>query len=725
MPEIEKSYNDLISKVKKYSPLSDLSMIEKAFDFAKKCHKNQKRKSGDPFITHPLAVAHILADHEQDPTTIAAAMLHDSVEDSKLSLTELEKKFGHEISYLVGGVTKLTRLSFSSKAEHQAENFRKMFLAMAQDIRVIIIKVADRVHNMKTIKFLPIEKQKEISEETRDIYAPLAHRLGMWNIKWALEDLSFAIIQTNEYKKIKSFVAEKRAYREKYIKDFIKSVEEELKKLDIKTKIKGRAKHFYSIYQKMIKQNISFDELFDILAIRIIVDSVKDCYTALGIIHAMWKPISGKFDDYIAMPKSNMYQSLHTAIIGPHGKPVEVQIRTNEMNKIAEYGVASHWKYKEGVSKDKKFENKLTWIRQLVEMQKDMKNAEDFLHSLKIDFFTDEVFVFTPKGDVHALPQGSTPVDFAYHVHTEVGHRCLGAKANGQITPLSQILNNGDICEIITSKEDQPKLGWLNFVCTANARQKIKQWFRRQKREENIKAGFDQLAKEVKANLINPNEVLNEEYLSPSLKKYNLKGQEELCLAIAQGEISALTIARKIKERFEKKFQQQAPSLEALVSKFKPIKKAKGSGIEVIGAKNIMINISKCCHPLPGDDIIGFITIGHGVSVHRQDCPNILNIKKEDKQRLIEVKWDEKRRDLTYSVNIEIKAFDRVGLLKDILTKISDLNTNIREANVKTNVGSFMTAHLIVDVRNTDHLNHIINTVKNLNDVFDVYRINK
>lgn len=404
MSEIDKSFEELINKLKNYIPPDEISFIEKAYHFSLKCHKNQSRKSGEPYITHPLAVAHILADHEQDTATIAASLLHDTVEDSKISLTEIDKKFGHEISHLVSGVTKLTRLTFSSKAETQAENFRKMFLAMAQDIRVIIIKLADRVHNMRTIKFLDQEKQQYIAEETKDIYAPLAHRLGMWNMKWELEDLSFSVMKPDEYQTIKKFVAEKRGYREEFIKNFISIINVELKKFDVNAEIIGRAKHFYSIYQKMIKQNISYDELFDVLAIRIIVNTVKDCYTTLGIIHAMWKPIAGKFDDYIAMPKSNMYQSLHTAIIGPYGKPVEVQIRTHEMNKIAEYGFAAHWKYKDGIAKDQKFETKLSWIRQLVDMQKDIKNAEDFLNSLKIDFFSDEVFVFTPKGDVHSLP---------------------------------------------------------------------------------------------------------------------------------------------------------------------------------------------------------------------------------------------------------------------------------------------------------------------------------
>lgn len=725
MSDTNKIYEELLNKAKKYIQKEDIPLIEKAFDFSQKCHKNQTRKSGEPYITHPLAVAHILSDHEQDSSTIAAALLHDTVEDSRININEIEKKFGHEISHLVSGVTKLTRLTFSSKAETQAENFRKMFLAMAQDIRVIIIKLADRIHNMRTIKFLSQEKQQEIAEETMDIYAPLAHRLGMWTMKWELEDLSFSVTRSDEYQKIKKYVAEKRAYREEFINSFINIVEAELKKFDVKAEIKGRAKHFYSIYQKMLKQNISYDELFDVLAIRIIVDTVKDCYTTLGIMHAMWKPIAGKFDDYIAMPKSNMYQSLHTAIIGPYGKPVEVQIRTNEMNKIAEYGVAAHWKYKDGIAKDQKFETKLVWIRQLVDMQKDMKNAEDFLNSLKIDFFSDEVFVFTPKGDVHPLPQGSTPIDFAYHVHTEVGHRCLGAKVNGTIVQLNYILKNGDICEILTSKEDQPKLDWLNFIKTANARQKIKQWLRKQKREENIQLGCTQLIKDIKSSLLSSEEVLKDEYLTDILKKYNIK-EDELYLAIAQGEISSLTIARLIKEKYEKKYLEEPPFLDTIVSKLKPVKKTTGSGIEVIGMKNIMINISKCCHPLPGDDIIGFVTIGHGVSVHRHDCPNILNLKKEDEERLIEVKWDERRKDLTFPVNLEIKAFDRVGLLKDILTKISDLNTNIIEANVKTKVdGSLMTAQLIVDVRNTEHLNQIINTIKKLNDIFDVYRINK
>ncbi len=711
----------LIEKVLSYNKDADVSLIKKAFEFAKKIHEGHMRLSGDPYISHPLAVSEILAGLEQDEVTIAAALLHDVIEDGDVSRGDLAASFSEDVARLVEGVTKLGRLTFESREERQAENFRKMFLAMGEDIRIIIIKLADRLHNMQTLKFLSREKQKETSLETKEIFAPLAHRLGMWRLKWELEDLAFRFLEAKKFEEVKEKIAETRLERESYLSDFNKKVNDVLGKVDIKAEIYGRPKHFYSIYKKMVEQNLEFEELYDLMAIRIIVDTIKGCYAALGVIHAAWKPIPGRFRDYIAMPKSNGYQSLHTTVIGPGGRPVEIQIRTREMHRVAEYGVAAHWRYKEGAT-DKEFDAKMSWLRQMLDWQTELKDAKDFMESLKIDLFVDEVFVFTPKGAVFDLPVGSTPVDFAYRVHTEVGHRCIGAKTNGRIVPLDQKLKNGDIVEITVGKVNNPSLDWLNFVKTTGAKTKIKSWFKKQKRIENFERGRRELQTELKKLLLDPKEVLLDENLDPVLKEYSLDDKEDFFVALGNGEISAYQAAKRLRLRWERR--HGAPPIEE--EEVKPLltptvrARKKAQAVKVTDIENVLVRLSMCCRPLPGDEIIGFVTKGRGVAVHRRDCPNVINLKPSS-SRLVQVAWDEKIKDI-YPVEIEVEAFDRVGVLKDILSEIAEIGTNVSGADVQTKRGSTAYIKLTVDVKDVEHLTKVIKAIRKTSDVYDVYR---
>lgn len=712
------SITELTKALEQYSPEGNTALVKKAYQFSSRVHEGQKRKSGDAFITHPLAVAQILVELEQDASIVAAAILHDVIEDGHISPEELKKEFDEEIVRLVDGVTKLGKISFLSRDEHQAENFRKMILAMAEDIRVIIIKLADRLHNMRTLEFLSPEKQKEISLETREIFAPLAHRLGMWRIKWELEDQSFRFLEPKEYFQISERVALRRKERERYVNDFIEKIKTELDKVGIKAQITGRPKHFFSIYQKITEQGLEFNEIYDLLGIRVIVSTVKECYAVLGIVHADWTPIPGRFKDYIAMPKPNMYQSLHTAVIGPLGHPVEIQIRTQEMNRTAEYGIASHWRYKEGEPQDKKFENKLAWLRQLIEWQSELKDAHEFMDSLKINLLVGEVFVFTPKGDVIDLPIGSTPHDFAYRVHTDVGHHCQGAKVSGRMVSLNYELQTGDIVEIITSKNISPKLDWLNLVKTSHARTKIKQWFKKQKREENLATGRQELEKELSRFWLDPKKFLTAEYFEPILAKIKLSDLDELFVAIGQGEISPKNIVHKIQE-IEKEKIEEIEETKPLLPKAAPVKEEPAKGIKVGGLDDVLVRLSRCCNPLPGDEIIGFVTRGRGISVHQKDCANIAGAPSE---RLVKVDWqlDEK---VSYPVEIEVKAFDRVGLLKDVSARISESGTNIVSLNVRTSRGSSALLNIVVDVKNIEHLRLIMQAIKNVSDVYEVYRV--
>ena len=647
---------ELLAKIKSYSPQADLKLVEKAYLFAHEAHKEHRRLSGEPYIVHPLAVANTVADLQQDHFTVAAALLHDVLEDADVTQEELEKLFGSQIVKMVSGVTKLGQLTFISREVRQAENFRKMFVAMGEDYRIIIIKLADRLHNMKTLKFLPEKKQQETALETREIFAPLAHRLGMWRLKWELEDLAFAYLETKKYEEIRAWIAESRTARESYIQEFTKEAKKILERVNIEAEINGRPKHFYSIYHKMVDQNLQFDEIYDLTAVRIIVATVKECYAVLGVVHAAWKPIPGRFRDYIAMPKSNGYQSLHTTLIGPFGKPVEVQIRTKEMHRISEYGIAAHWRYKEGVT-DKTLDQKMTWFRQMLEWQEELKDAKDFMESLKNDLFIEEVFVFTPKGNVFDLPIGATPVDFAYRVHTEVGHRTVGSKVNGRIVPLDYQLQSGDIVEILTAKKNSPNDDWLRFVKTAGARVKIRNWFKRQS---------------------------------------GLKKEQDPAVVVVPDELP------QIKPAYTKS------------------RSKKVAAVSVAGLDNVLVRFSKCCNPIPGEPIIGFITRGKGITIHRQDCPNITD-HGVPVERIVKVDWNQSHA-LSFPVDIEIEAYDRVGLFNDVLSKIAETNTNIFGAKVTTKRGSSAFLHLTIDVADVEHLNKIIKVIRSLPDVYDVHR---
>lgn len=715
MPEI--TLEELIKKVKTYLKDPDVELLRKAYDFAQKVHKGQKRRSGEDYISHPLQVAFILTELNQDCMVLAASFLHDTIEDQNISLVDIKKEFGKDIADLVDGVTKLGHFFFSTKEEQQAENLRKMFIAMAKDIRVVLIKLADRLHNMRTLKYLDADRQKNISLETREIYAPLAHRLGIGFIKWELEDLAFRYLEPEQFQDIKKRIAEKRQDREKYLKDFISRLKELLAEHKIKAEVYGRPKHFYSIYRKMQDQNISFDSLYDLLAVRVLVNELKDCYEVLGIIHADWKPVQHKFGDFIAVPKSNMYQSLHTGVIGKSGRPVEVQIRTYEMHKVAEYGIAAHWSYKEGKPITKKDSlERFAWIRQLLEWQKE--DAKTFMENLKVDLFTDEVFVFTPKGDVHNLPSDATPVDFAYHIHTQVGHRCIGAKINGKMEQLNYELNNGDIVEIVTSKVDKPSLDWLNYVKTSGARNKIKNWFHKQKKDENVKRGQDALEKAMLSLLLDLS-LLTEQNLEKLAKVFRLPGANELLIAIGHGELSPKLVAGTLKDINEEK---ELTSDEKILSKKAEAKtpfKTPAHGVAVIGVQDVLTRLAKCCTPLPGDEIVGIVTKGHGISVHRAACPNVVN---RPDVKNVAVEWDPHHK-VAYPVEIEIKAFDRQGIIKDIIDQIAEANTNLREATIKTKAAGVATARMVVEIHDLKHLTEIMNKIRNnIADVFDVYR---
>ncbi|MFA5104084.1 MAG: bifunctional (p)ppGpp synthetase/guanosine-3',5'-bis(diphosphate) 3'-pyrophosphohydrolase [Candidatus Margulisiibacteriota bacterium] len=712
----------LIEKIIKYDPQADLDLVKKAAQFAASAHEGQYRLSGEPFITHPIAVACILADLEQDIHSIVAALLHDAVEDGHVSEDSIRQEFGESVRKLVMGVTKLGKLTFESKEERQAENFRKMFVAMAQDLRIILIKLSDRLHNMQTLMYLPPDRQKDIAKETMEIYAPLAHRLGMWKLKWELEDLSFYYLEPEQYAKIKELVSEKKEERERYIQEFIEKVKDALLNVGISTQIAGRSKHFYSIYSKLVQKNVEFDDIYDLIAIRVIVDSIKDCYAVLGIVHSIWKPVPGRFRDFIALPKPNGYQTLHTTVMGSNGKPVEIQIRTKQMHRMAEYGIAAHWKYKEGVSGDETFDKKLSWIREMLDYQKEVKSAKDFLENVKIDFFMDEVFVYSPKGDVYDLPVGSTPIDFAYHVHTQVGHKCVGAKVNGHIVPLDYVLKNGDIVHILTSSKEAPKIDWLKFARTSGTRNKIKQWFKKEKREEHIVRGHLMLEDEFKRLGLDMDETLSKVSQESFLEPSGSGSFEDFCALVGSGEISFSQAMKQIRKVLEDEKILSTHEQETAKVKTPPQRsRAHSEGIRVVGMENILTRLSKCCFPLPGDEIVGFVTKGRGVSVHRADCQNVAK-DTESGHHLVKIEWDSDG-TATYPAGLDIEAFDRVGLIKDILAQISETRTNIDSVEVKTAKGSRALVNVVVDVPDVDHLKNIMTSIRKLSDVYDVYRV--
>jgi GTP pyrophosphokinase len=714
------SIEALVKLVDSYTQSDKGALLSKAYEFAKKAHDTQTRNSGEPYITHPLAVAHILAELKADPSTLAAALLHDVIEDTGITSAQLKKEFGKDITALVEGVSKLGHIHFGSKLDHQAENFRRMFLAMAQDIRVIIIKLADRLHNMRTLGSLPEEKQKRIAQETLDVYAPLAHRLGMGSVKWELEDLSFRYLNPVRFQEIKALVSDKRKKRESYVHKMIEQMEKILADNNIPAKIEGRAKHFYSINHKMEQQNLDFNDVYDLLAVRIVVESLQHCYAVMGLAHSLFKPVQGKFKDYIAMPKSNGYQSLHTTVIGVEGKPVEIQIRTAEMHKIAEQGIAAHWKYKQGDPQDSHMDERLSWLRQLITWQKEMTSATDFMQNLKVDLFADEVFVFTPKGDVHSLPRNATVLDFAYAIHTDIGHCTTGAKINSQMVPLDTKVANSDIVEILTSKKPHPSLDWLGVVSTHQAKSKIKAYFRKHSQEQNIKLGQESFENALRSILMEPAPYQNLAVLHEIFPRLNLQKVEDIYRGIAGGEYSAKTLAKRIKEFEENKntTQSQIPENEGFKAEpAKPHPKG-GPGVEVTEAAGVLIHLAKCCTPLPGDEIVGIVSRGHGVAVHRSVCHNCQGPEKH----IVKVNWTHVP-DRQFPANVEVHGFDRIGLLKDILNTIAETGTNISEANVKRkDSGGSMLANLVLEMRDTNHLASILQTIRRIPDVLEVYR---
>lgn len=708
--------------IKSYYPVEpDWTVLEKAYQFAVDAHQGQRRFSGELYITHPLGVATILAELELDLDTIVAGLLHDVVEDTEVTLEEIENEFGSEIAQLVDGVTKLSKLEYKSKEERQAENLRKMFMAMAKDIRVLLIKLADRTHNMRTLKYLSPMKQRSISQETLEIYAPLAHRLGIYKIKWELEDLAFRFLERDRYYELVDKLAKKRREREAFIAQIIETLEPKLKEVGITANISGRPKHLYSIWQKMKEQNKEFHEIYDLTAIRIIVNSLKDCYGALGIVHTLWKPIPGRFKDYIAMPKPNMYQSLHTLVMVGKNELLEVQIRTWEMHRTAEYGIAAHWRYKEkkDSKQDTKFEQKLSWLRQILELQQESKDAAEFMENVKIDLFADEVFVFTPKGDVIDLPAGSIPLDFAYKIHTDIGHRCIGARVNGRLVPLDYELKTGDIVEIITSKQGSPSRDWINMVKSSSAKAKIRAWFKKERREENLIKGKELLEKELRKQELDPQLYLKSALLLEAGKKFNLNTEDDLYAAIGLGGITAQQVVSRLKEEYRKKYGQPEPEP---VTEFKPQKKVRktGKGVLISGIDNVLLRFAKCCTPVPGDKIVGVVTRGRGVSIHRTNCPNVVN--RVDSERLLEATWEEDTEG-AYPVDIEVTGMDRPHILRDIVNALAESKVDITALNGRTTKDRLSIINLTVAVKDLNHLDNVISRINRVRDVYKVHRI--
>ena len=705
----------LLSKVRSYRPAADTALIERAWEFASRAHQGQSRLSGEPYVSHPLAVAGILAELALDEKTICAALLHDVVEDTPTPLRAVEESFGPEIAELVDGVTKISRIDFEATKTRQAENLRRMFLAMARDLRVIIIKLADRMHNMRTLKPLPTERRRMVAEETIQIFAPIAHRLGLWRFKWELEDLCFRYLEPAMYRRIVHLVAKSRTDRETRIHTAVEQLSTRLKEAGIEADVSGRPKHLYSIYLKMKTQGVDFNQILDIEAIRVIVNSVQDCYTALGVVHSLWLPMPDMFIDYIAKAKVNLYRSLHTKVLGPTGDPMEVQIRTAEMHRTAEYGVAAHWLYKEGLGPEKADE-KLAWIRRLLELRSDFSDPGEWLESLKLDIFKDQVFVFTPNGDLIDLPAGATPVDFAYRIHTQVGHSCVGAKVNGKLAPLDYVFKNGDVAEILTSKTARgPSLDWLSFAATSAAKGRIKAWFRRQHRDENVEHGRHLLEMECKRQSLPVGETLSDEKLRELSEKMNFSSVDDLYAAVGFGEASAESVMRRLIGHTP----PQAPAA--------PIPAAvQGSmqlGISTVGgAEGILFRLSRCCCPVPGDEIVGYVTRGRGVTVHRTDCHNVAIYQENEPERLMPVEWSLGQQAF-YPVQIEIEALDRVGLLNDITGIISASNTNIRSARVGTRKNRLALFSLVLDISDLEHLNRLMHDIASLSDVLRVYRL--
>lgn len=732
----EELYKELITSVRKYHPSADISMIEKAYAVASEAHKDQKRKSGEPYIIHPLCVAIILADLELDKETIVAGLLHDAVEDTWMTYEEVEKEFGSEVALLVDGVTKLGQLSYAAdKVEVQAENLRKMFLAMAKDIRVILLKLADRLHNMRTLQYMRREKQLEIARETMDIYAPIAMRLGISKVKVELDDLSLKYLKPDAYYDLVEKVALRKSVREEFVGKIVQQVKKHMEDANIKAQVDGRVKHFFSIYKKMVNQDKTIDQIYDLFAVRILVDTVKDCYAALGVIHEMYKPIPGRFKDYIAMPKPNMYQSLHTTLIGPNGQPFEIQIRTFEMHRTAEYGIAAHWKYKESsdgkVPVKKSEEEKLNWLRQILEWQRDMSDNREFMSLLKNDLnlFADNVYCFTPQGDVKNLPTGSTPIDFAYSVHSAVGNKMVGARVNGKLVPIEYQIKNGDRIEIITSQNSQgPSRDWLKIVKSTQAKNKINQWFKKELKEDNILKGKEMLAQYAKNKGFKITLYTKTPYQEAVMRKYGFRDWDSVLAAIGHGGLKEGQVFNKLVEAYDKENKKNLTDeqvLEAATENQEKlhITKNKG-GIIVRGIHDVAVRFSKCCSPIPGDEIVGFVTRGRGITIHRTDCINVLNMSELDRSRLIEAEWQspESATSETYMAEIQIYANNRTGLLVDLSKIFTERKIDVRGMSSRTSKQEKATISMSFNVKCKEELNTLIEKIRQVDSVLDVER---
>ena len=732
-------FQQLLDSVHKYHPSTDTSMISKAFHIASSAHEGQTRRSGEPYIIHPLCVAIILAELELDKETIVAGLLHDVVEDTVMTDEQVRAEFNDEIALLVDGVTKLGQFNYQTenKVEIQAENLRKMFLAMAKDIRVVIIKLADRLHNMRTLKYMSPEKQKEKARETMDIYAPIAQRLGISKIKTELDDLALKYLEPEVYYDLVDKIVYRKSVREEYVREIAEDVRRHIENAGIEAQIKGRVKHFFSIYRKMVNQDKTLDQIYDLFAVRIIVKTVKDCYAALGIIHEMYKPIPGRFKDYIAMPKQNMYQSLHTTLIGPNGQPFEIQIRTEEMHRTAEYGIAAHWKYKEasdGRKVETQEEEKLSWLRQILEWQRDMSDNQEFLSLLKsdLDLFSDNVYCFTPTGDVKNLPRGSTPIDFAYSIHSAVGNKMIGARVNGKLVPIDYEIQNGDRIEVLTSQNSKgPSRDWLSVVKSTQAKSKINQWFRNQFKDENITKGKEMLAQYCKIKSIVLSNLIRPEYQEKVMHKYGFKDWESVLAAVGHGGLKEGQVINKLQDEYNKAHPKMVSDAQVLESVdennavSRPGDKAGRGGIIVKGAHDVAVRYSKCCSPVPGDEIVGFVTRGRGISIHRTDCINIINLSAADRSRLIEAEWqdaDSMVHQELYSAEINIYGNNRSGLLVDVSKVLTERKIDIKSVNVRTSKQGTATINMSFDIRSTEELRQIIDKLRQIDSVLDVER---
>ena len=726
-------FKDLVDAVYKNNPNADIEFLEEVYRFAEDLHKDQYRKSGEAYIIHPLSVAIILAELGMDETAVAAGLLHDVVEDTSCKRSGIADHFGEDVAFIVNGVTKLSKLECNSKEERQLESYRKMFLSMAEDVRVVMIKLADRLHNMRTLRFQKEEKQRAIAQETLEIYAPIANRLGISKVKWELEDLCLRYLEPEAFYDLVERISMKRDEREEYIQNIIGQMTKELDKVEIKAEISGRPKHFFSIYNKMKKQNKDLDELYDLIAVRLLLDSVKDCYAALGIVHTLWRPIPMRFKDYIAMPKPNMYQSLHTTVIGPNGDPFEIQIRTYEMHHTAEYGIAAHWIYKEsGGSEISKDNSQLSWLEQIKEMQNEASDSKDFLSSLKIDLFSDTVFVFSPKGEVYELPQGSGPLDFAYKVHSGVGNSCMGAKVNKKIVPLDYQLKNGDIVEILTSKQAKPSLDWVNLCKTSQARNKIRQWFKKEGRDENMQRGKDSLEAELKKKDIEPSAVLHkQDTLIELANRMGYSSWDDVCVGIGNGSLTALQVANKLYDEYQKyhKVKPQEETVESLLAskankevrrKQQDSTKKGTGGIIVEGFEGIPTRFASCCKPLPGDPVVGYITRGRGVTIHHLDCPNIKGGMVKEADRYVHAYWDMEDSGI-YQVEVFVIAIDRPKITPEVMSLINDSKVHITAISSRVKEGkTYM--NISIEVRNLDQVILMIDKIKSISDVLEVKR---